>query len=218
MDRMEYMFRFIFMPNQNSLDYEKASSVIREKLEIFKFVSPSTYMPIPIDAPPEIPRMQMLRKDQSVKMTFSKINIDVAINDSFLSKEKMYDMGQTKKLFLDISRVFVDSLDLKFNRIAIICSQKKRNDNPEEYIAKKLLSINENFVGININYSTREDLDGKKVNIVKDYSHGFFNSNDEKVIVVNHEVNNEPENRDMEISSMEKVYDFAVNKIDRFDF
>jgi hypothetical protein len=206
------------MPNQNSLDYEKASSVIREKLEIFKFVSPSTYMPIPIDAPPEIPRMQMLRKDQSVKMTFSKINIDVAINDSFLSKEKMYDMGQTKKLFLDISRVFVDSLDLKFNRIAIICSQKKRNDNPEEYIAKKLLSINENFVGININYSTREDLDGIKVNIVKDYSHGFFNSNDEKVIVVNHEVNNEPENRDMEISSMEKVYDFAVNKIDRFDF
>lgn len=215
---MEYVFSFFFVPGSVFLDYENASSVIRTNLSQFQFVSPSTYIPLPLDAPAEIPRMQMLRADQTVKMTFSNVKIDIAINNIFLSSNNYGTLGVTRALFHKIINTLMGKLNLEFNRVAIITSSYIKDSEPEKYLSSRLLKISEPVKSLGLNYSTEEFVDEKSINVIKDFQTGFINETRDKIIIIGHEINNHPDSGNLTENTIMSIYDFASNKIDNFTF
>lgn len=216
MIRMEYIFSFFLPQNKSISDYESVSYVIRKHLNDIGFVSPSTYIPLPLDAPDEIPRMQMIREDQSVKMTFSKMKIDIAMNDSFLSLNHFLKLGTTRVFFEKVLNILSNELNFNFERVAVISRSFIKVNEPEKYLSSRILKVSENIKNISLSYSTEEDLDGVKLNVIKEYQTGFINETREKILIVVQEVNNNPERNLLSGEVMMSIYDYSADKIDNF--
>ncbi|MGC5425261.1 hypothetical protein L7P61_03465 [Aeromonas veronii bv. sobria] len=217
MRNLEFIFSAFIKEHHNPIDYELMSFELRKILPQINFISPSTYMNIPFDAPPEIPRMQMTRSDGKVKFTFSKNRIDLAFNESFLNESSMDSLSKINPLISSVMQLLMSSLGLHFNRFAIVNRRYDVNPAPEKYLSMKLLKSSENIDSLEVSYSVKEERDGLTLNTSYQFSHGHLNDSRENIYLVTIEVNNEVSSS-IDLGNINTIFSTAIEKCERFVF
>ncbi|MBW3834073.1 hypothetical protein [Aeromonas hydrophila] len=216
MKNLEFIFSAFIQDVHNPIDYELMSFELRKALPEINFISPSTYMNLPFDAPPEFPRMQMARSDGKVKFTFSKNRIDLAFNELFLNEKSIDSLSGINSLISKIMQLLMSFSGLVFNRFAIVNRRYEVNPAPEKYLAMKLLKTKENIDSLEVSYSVKDEKGGLILNTAYQFSHGYLNDSRENIYLVTIEVNNNEVSKSLDHESINIIFSTAIEKSEQF--
>ncbi len=107
-----------FFKELKIIDYEKFAYLIRENFSQvgINFISPSMILPIPLDAPAEIPRLQMSSSDQTLKINMSPLRVDLIFTENENIK---IDHGKFLELFIRLAEILLKN-SFQFIRLGAV--------------------------------------------------------------------------------------------------
>jgi hypothetical protein len=126
----------LFTPDLNIGNYIKMLN-IAVSLTGEKFDGQPTILPIPQDAPPDIPRLQLSSKDKKWGLNISLTRTDLLhVSDPFKSDDIDKVRGFSS-LCSDFFTRFQKSIDLRVQRLAFVTDRILRQKSPSDYIVEK---------------------------------------------------------------------------------
>lgn len=209
MNTYEIQFAWFFVSSEET-DYESLVSDIR-KASSKKYLSPATYMPLPLSAQAELPRVQLLSIDQKTRINISLNRMDIFISAANTSLET----SEISDFYTEIDRLsaFI-SKEKTIQRLGIVYRQYVKNADPEKHLSERLLSKDKVYKNLNevaVKITERKNDGDIEFNDTYYFESGIHVVTGEKIIVIMRDVNTPQEitNR----LSYEKIYEFiAIGK------
>ena len=176
-----------FVSKPTDIVYEQLVLDIRKAIGE-KFISPSIILPIPDDAPPEIPRVILETFNKKIKITIAKNRCDFFYDYKNTSSNTKLD---TK--IIDYAEKLANVLDNKgflFNRIGIVAKYFVLVKNPTEKIKESLTKLTDNdIVEISIRINRRKQYDSFSVNDVYTYDQAIRANDKKHGILITRDIN-----------------------------
>lgn len=209
--------QFAFFINKSKdIMYEQLILDIRKAVKE-KFISPSIILPIPDDAPPEIPRVILETFDKRIKITLAKNRCDF-----FYDYRYDNNNSQINTKIIDYAVQLANVLHNKgfvFRRIGIVTKYFVLVDNPTDVIKNSLTKLSDDdIVEISIRINRRKLYNSFNVNDVYSYDQGIRANDRKQGILITRDVNTVHINET--ILSFDDVHDFikvVTNKIAQED-
>lgn len=151
----------LFIKDYNTKDLLNLASTINNELKVFDgapFILPLNNN----DAPPEVPRIMLKNKNESILLQVSLERATLIIKGDIEDK-----LETSAKLTNVLSQVFIEKLKWTINRIGRIAAIKvKLDDSPLSFIKGKYLAEDKlnDSLQIQLNWLKRKDWDNDQIN------------------------------------------------------
>ena len=165
-------------------------------------------IPVPQDAPPEIPELQAVSSDNVYSLTISKVRIDFNLNNPY-DDESNLRAENFKKVASDFIKFIINNQNII--RFGLVSTTIVNEQNPVDRIQKKYFK--ESFHKPNelsLRFNNQRARDKYILNDIVEISSVFANINNQnkQVVVVNRDINNNP----IQNNSLKK--DFVIDSFD----
>ncbi len=123
----------IFTPDLNITSSLKFLNFIDESLGSVLDGNPSS-LPIPQDAPADIPRIQASSADDKWKLNLSLARTDLFYVNPFIHEAEILEEKDFSKIVADFFSEFQEHFDLRVQRLAFVTDRASEINNPSRYI------------------------------------------------------------------------------------
>lgn len=125
-----------------------------------------TLLPIPLDAPLEIPRLQLNSKDNSFFWGISMLRSDLKFDESGEPNKKISDISEKLfKYFNEILTLYTEEFDWGIGRLAFVVNYfSELNDRASDFITSNFLRDMPVFKSIELSFLKKDNIGGINVN------------------------------------------------------
>lgn len=211
--------QFVFFPKSFSL--KEAERL--EFLTKFKglFDGRQMVLPIPDDAPENVPRMTLTSKDDLYQLAFAKSRIDLHYNidkDNVLDESKMKDfiLGDFNKLLVSIFDILLTEDDFRCGAVGCILRTIKDVDGEQDKVrelladdAKELFTESDK-ASLNLYYTNKLEADGFKLNHAERFISGVKDEAGNMLILTEFDYNTKDDTNSIESKDLLEKF---LNKI-----
>lgn len=214
MQLFEHQFAWWFDPLVEP-DFNALPGEVKQALGKHTFINPWTTLPLPKEAPAEIPRVQMETTDRRVRISIARSRLDFF--SAYPQPEDQANVEIFFSLVLKISAALncQTASPMRFSRLGCVARYFQENDAPEQSIAEKLLKkarphLKE--ISVRILESTLHD--GVSYNDSYQFDVGVHNTSGKKALVYTRDINTD-EARSVadEPDTCEKFVDVCKDKL-----
>lgn len=197
-----------FFKEVKTIDYEKFAYLIRENFseEGVNFISPSMILPIPIDAPAEIPRLQMSSYDQSVKINMSPLRVDLVFTETENAK---VDEHKFLSLFIRLAELLLKN-SLQYVRLGAVSRYILEDKNSAKRIMHQIFKFEDpDIFEANVRFVRKSLQEHFTLNDSYAFETGFKNtpSQTQEVVLITRDIN----------TPADQFYIFDINKTKQFE-
>lgn len=196
-----------FFKDLKIIDYEKFAYIIRENFAQINinFVSPAMILPIPIDAPAEIPRLQMSTPDQTLKINMSPLRADLIFTEN--QKNKI-DNDLFFNLFLKLSEILLKN-SLQVIRLGTVSRYILDDKNSAKRIMDHIFKFSDpDIFEASVRFVKKSLHEHFTINDSYAFETGFKNINNQssEIVLITRDIN----------TPADQVILFDMNKIKQF--
>ncbi len=166
--RLDHIQLVLFSPGIIVVDKLKTANMLNDSLSGI-FDGDPIILPIPDDAPLEIPRMQLKSKDERYNLTIAKNRLDFIFRSKKDEQRAEFPVSGLFKTFIKVFQYFKEDIHSQFTRAAIVANwiiELEKTPAAEHLLSKyirKETSIS-NPYELELHFLTKELVAGLKVN------------------------------------------------------
>lgn len=125
-----------------------------------------TLLPIPLDAPPDIPRVQLNSKDNSFAWGISLLRSDLKFSElEEPSKKNSYISGELFKYFYELLTLYTQELGWSIGRLGFVVNYfSELNDRAPDFITSRFLSNLPVFNSLELGFLKKDNIDDINLN------------------------------------------------------
>jgi len=189
MQLFEHQFAWWFASSVEP-DFNELPGEIKQALGTHMFINPWTTLPLPKEAPAEIPRVQMETTDRKVRISIARSRLDF-----FSAYPQPEDQAKVENFFayaLNISSALLNYKHsvIKFSRLGCVTRYFAENDEAEQKIAAGLLKHKfPNLKEISVRILEKSSYKEEKFNDSYQFDVGVHNTTNKKALVVTRDIN-----------------------------
>ena len=210
----EHQFAWWFDPSVEP-DFNALPGEVKQALGTHTFINPWTTLPLPKEAPAEIPRVQMETTDRRVRISIARSRLDF-----FSAYPQPEDQANVESFFSLVSSITAalnrqTASPMKFSRLGCVTRYFQENDAPEKLIAAKLLKkARPHLKEISVRILETTSYEGLAYNDSYQFDVGVHNTSGKKALVCTRDINTD-EARSVadEPDTCEKFVDFCKEKL-----
>lgn len=189
MQLFEIQFAWFFKEGIQ-LDFENLVSLIRQKTKR-QFISPATYIPLPLVAPPEIPRAQLQNIDNSSRFTIALNRADFFVSSINATLEPS-DIESFYRDLQSFSEILLSKIGI--SRLGLVGRMCKLSTDPASEISSSLLKYkSDELFEASIKFVERHVAERFTYNDSFQFDQGIKLDTQQKILLVTRDINTVPE-------------------------